>query len=377
MENRIKEKYLFFYLKTGGGHLAPARSIAEYLSQTESNLDIKLIDGFTGSPNFVRTIIEDGYRILQSKSKWIYEIFYAVNKINYFTHQTAMTVSLFIKRGIKEIISEETPDKIVIFHFFLIKPIFAVVKELKLNIPIITVVTDPYIAHPLWFLRKKQNFIVSSKRLKDNCLRKGIPSENINVFPFVLSQKFSSIPGKNTSAAAKKELRFDNKNLLLILGGGDGIPNGMKILQALIHEKPNYNIVMVCGKNEKLFRRAKKYESESVKIFGFVDFVDLLLNAADAVVTKCGASTFMEILLMGKIPIVNSYIWEQEKGNVDFLIEKKLGIYEKNFDKMAKIVERLFSDSNFYFQFKNNIENYGFQNGLLPVSDFIKNFRIE
>jgi processive 1,2-diacylglycerol beta-glucosyltransferase/1,2-diacylglycerol 3-beta-galactosyltransferase len=34
--------------------------------------------------------------------------------------------------------------------------------------------------------------------------------------------------------------------------------------------------------------------------------------------SKCGASTFMEILLSKKIPIITDYIWEQEKGNVDY-----------------------------------------------------------
>jgi processive 1,2-diacylglycerol beta-glucosyltransferase/1,2-diacylglycerol 3-beta-galactosyltransferase len=47
----------------------------------------------------------------------------------------------------------------------------------------------------------------------------------------------------------------------------------------------------------------------------------------------------MEILMMGKVPVVNSYIREQEKGNVEFIIRNKLGFYEPNVKKMIGIIK--------------------------------------
>ena len=58
------KKYLFFYLKTGGGHLAPAKAVAEKIrSKRKSNTEILLVDGLSESKSFVKKIIEDGYGI--------------------------------------------------------------------------------------------------------------------------------------------------------------------------------------------------------------------------------------------------------------------------------------------------------------------------
>ena len=374
--NLKKKKYLFLYLKTGGGHLAPARSLSNYLNKYKSEeVETVLADGFENTKGFTRFIIEDGYRILQNKSKWIYEFLYAWHKIELVSHIGAFLVSNNVERPLKKLISEEQPDKIVIFHFFLIKPVFTVLKKLGINIPVNIVVTDPYIAHPLWFLNKQKNFIVFSDELKRRCLKKGIDENRLKVFPFILDEKFSKTPSYEEIENYKSKHGFKKENILLIMGGGDGIPHGEKILKNILKVKADFEIAFVCGKNKKLYNYAMQLKEKeghnNLKVYGYVDFVYELLSISDIVITKCGASTFMEILMMKKVPLVNSYIWEQEKGNVDFLRSNKLGIYEKRIHKLPEIVQELFGDKNKLNVYKSNIENYNFENGTAKVAEFI------
>jgi processive 1,2-diacylglycerol beta-glucosyltransferase/1,2-diacylglycerol 3-beta-galactosyltransferase len=79
----------------------------------------------------------------------------------------------------------------------------------------------------------------------------------------------------------------------------------------------------------------------------------------------------MEILLSQKVPIINSYIWEQEKGNVVFLVENELGIYEKNIGRLPGIVKQLFLNKNMIEKYKNNIEKMNLVNGASQVAEFI------
>ena len=79
----------------------------------------------------------------------------------------------------------------------------------------------------------------------------------------------------------------------------------------------------------------------------------------------------MEILLSQKVPIINSYIWEQEKGNVVFLVENELGIYEKNIYRLPEIVEQLFLNKSLLNKYKNNIEKMNLINGADQVAEFI------
>jgi len=374
--NSKKNKLLFLYLKTGGGHEAPARAIAKYLNKYKNNeIESLLVDGFEKSKRIAKLIVVDGYRFLQNNAKWIFELIYAIHKIRIVSEISAYLVSIKTLKYLEETILDENPDKIVIFHFFLIKPVYNILKSNKLNIPILTVVTDPYSAHPLWFLNKDQNFIVFSRQLKNKLILEGIKETNINVFPFILDEKFSKRAAPEEIAVYKKKYDIKSSNVLLVLGGGDGIPHGMAILTNILKLKIDFEVLVVCGKDKKLYDDAVKLKEKlndtRLKVFGFVDFVYELISVSDVIISKCGASTFMEILLSQKVPIINSYIWEQEKGNVVFLVENELGIYEKNIYRLPEIVEQLFLNKSLLNKYKNNIEKMNLINGADQVAEFI------
>lgn len=369
------KKYLFVYLRTGGGHLAPAKSVANYISKKNEDAKIILFDGLEKSWWFARFVVVDGYRILQNKAKWIYELIYFFNKIKLIANLSAFLVTINTQKYFEHKILDERPDKIVIFHFLLIEPIYNIIKKHKLNTKIITVVTDPYTAHPLWFLRKEQTFILFSERLKSKCIKDGINDKNINVFPFILDEKYSSKANPDNVQALKNQLGFHKKNILLILGGGDGIPKGIRILKNLLSSKTNYEIAFVCGNNKRMMEKAEliksKYNADDLHIYGYIDFVYKLLQISDAVITKCGASTFMEILHSGKVPVVNSYIWEQEKGNVEFLVDNELGLFEKRVITLPAIINKLFNDEKYLNVFRTNIQKANLEIGTAQVAEFI------
>ena len=168
-----KKKYLFVYLKTGGGHLAPARAIFNYMNKHFSDkAEPQLIYGFEKTPRWVQYIIEDGYRILQYTGKWFFEFLYALNKFSPAAWISCNLVAPFMMKYLEETITNEKPEKIVIFHFFCIIPVFRILKKHNLSIPVLTVITDPFTPHPMWFLKKNQNFIVFSQELEAKVLQK-------------------------------------------------------------------------------------------------------------------------------------------------------------------------------------------------------------
>ncbi len=374
-----KKKYLLFYLKTGGGHFAPASSLANYFKRHHtSEVEPVLIDGFAMTNRVVKNLIEEGYRNLQSKAKWAYEAIYAFNKISLFARTSCYIVSKSSVKYIREKIEEEKPVKIIILHFFLIEPVYEAVKKLKLNIPVFTIVTDPYTAHPMWFLRKDQRFIIFSEKLKET-LSPRISPDRLNVFPFILEEKFSQPIPESAIRLLKVEMGFDPGNkIILILGGGDGIPHGRTILEKIITSKPGAAVAVVAGKNKSLYAAAKKLKEKHpdvpVKVYEFISFVYELLNISDVVITKGGASTIMEILMLNKVPVVNNFIWEQEKGNIDFVQENELGIFERNISVIPEVVGRLIDDDEYYGKFTKNIKRLCMKNGVADVAEFLFKF---
>lgn len=373
----MSQKLMFLYLKTGGGHLSPARSVAQWVEKNHHEIIVDLVDGFDGVRSVVKLIIEDGYRKSQEKATWVFEGLYLFNKFKPFARITSWVVSKFVVPTLERKILCDRPDKIVIFHFFLIKPVNEVLKKNNLSIPVLTVVTDPFTAHPIWFLDKNQHFIVFSHQLKKYLEGvNNIESERIHPFPFILNEKFSSTIAEEGKKIIRKKFSIPQESkVVLIMGGADGIPKGAKILKRLLESAVNAQIIIVCGKNINLFKKATElkelFNANNLHVFGFVDFVYELLNISDLVITKCGASTFMEVLMSGKTPIINSYIWEQEKGNVDYICKNQLGRYEKNVNNIPILVKNIMfgdKEQNFY---RKNISQMGLVNGTPQVSKFI------
>lgn len=370
------KKYLFVFLKTGGGHFAPARAISNFMNKNYSDIaEPRLIYGFEKSPRWVQFIIEDGYGILQYTGRWFFEFLYALHKIPIIAIATSNLVSLFMRKYLETEIIKEKPDKIVIFHFFCIKPILKILKMNKLSSPVQVLVTDPFSPHPLWFQAKQLNFIVFSHELesKINKMRKG---HSIRCFNFPVDDKFSKTLSENEVVSTKKASEYNPaKKMVLILGGGDGIPKGKKLLRELLKANITAEIGIVCGKNGVLKKEAEKlkkiHKADNLKIYSYVDIIYELINIADVVITKCGASTTMEILNLKKVPIVIDYIWEQEQGNVDFIINKKLGIYEPQVDKLPKVIKSLIEDQKLNGVYKGNIVKEKINNGVKEVTEYL------
>jgi UDP-N-acetylglucosamine:LPS N-acetylglucosamine transferase len=376
MQNR-KEKYFLLYLKTGAGHFAPASSIAHYLSVAYGeSIEPVLVDGLANANSVARYVLEDGYRLLQARSKLYYQFLYAVNKISLIRHINATISGFFMKPYLKKRIDKERPAKIVIFHFFLIAPVMDILKELRYDVPVITVVTDPFTAHPLWFQREQERYIVFSERLKEDCVKnRKISPSKLQVFPFVLDKKFSTPFSSTEIMKVKKKFGFaPGKKVVLIIGGGDGIPHGKPILRHLVNASLDVDIAIVCGKNKKLYADALKLQQNhpSLKVFAFVDFVYELLNASDIVITKCGASTIMEILIMKKIPIINNYLWEQELGNMEFVRNNELGIFERSIARLPSLIRELVASEKRYQRYIKNIEKMNLRSGTEEVGEFLR-----
>jgi UDP-N-acetylglucosamine:LPS N-acetylglucosamine transferase len=365
--------FLFLYMNTGGGHLAPARAVASALEpRCGEQCRVILHDGLDGCNRFARFCIEDGYRILQSRIRWYYSVLYILNKFSPLAWLNLTLVSLFVKPALRSVIRKHNPDQIVVFHFFLIEPAANIVRRMKKNIPLTVVVTDPLTAHPMWFKEKGIRYIVFSERLMRYGIRLRIPPENIGLCSFPVSESFRQGTSSEERREALRTLRLrDDRKTILILGGGDGIPRGKRILKQVLRIK-DHNIVMVCGKNRTLFSQAESEVRRSgrsdVLVFGYVDFVRRLLAAADVVISKCGASTFHEILQSGRIQVVTDYIWEQEKGNVEFLVDNGLGFFEPDLTKLEALIRRLLTDRELLSQTMANIAALPAPSGSIDVA---------
>lgn len=363
-----------YYANAGGGHKSASQAIAQEFSRRYSNeVTVRFVNITDGSPAWVKHLIEQGYEFLINRAHWLWCFLYFISGARLIMTIENKLFSLTAKKYFINELKNNKPNKIVAMYF-LLGPLMAALKKLKLNIPVVVVVTDPFIAHPIWFYYPNLNYIVGSERVMRRAIRAGALEENIKVLPQIINNTFLGDINEYDVKAFKKiyGLPF-NKKIVLIVGGGNGLPHGKKILENLLASNLNAYFVMVCGHNKRLRGQVEKIAAShnNVKTLGFENFLHELTATADVVITKGGPGVVMETIALKKPLIITNYIWEQEKGNVAFVTQNGLGFYEPDLDKVPGRVSEVLFDETVKNRLEKNFERVKVKNGVGVTADYI------
>ncbi|TFG64742.1 MAG: hypothetical protein E4H36_02120 [Spirochaetales bacterium] len=359
-ENRTaagKQSLGFLYLKSGGGHVSAAKSMARTLTDNyPDEADVHLFDPVPGTHRMLAFLLEEGYRIASMKLSGLWILIYDISRLPFVQNLWNYLTYLVIRKNLSAFLRDRNITKLVLFHFLLIKPVRYVLSDLGLSTPVITVVTDPFTAHPMWFSQKTMQTVVFSGRLKSWCVNaRGMKESRVRVFSPVISSRFTRIYREAENADFKRKLGLDpEKKLVLLTGGGEGIPRARRLLRAWLHAAPEAGLALVCGKDEALkqaltkmvsacHRGGKNRESEII-VLGFIDFMPELMAASDLVIAKAGPATVFETLTAGKPLIIYGYIYGQERGNLDFILRRKAGFYMPKISSLAALAGALVTD---------------------------------
>ena len=99
-------------------------------------------------------------------------------------------------------------------------------------------------------------------------------------------------------------------------------------------------IVVICGRNEKLAKRLRRHKwASNVVILGFVSNMHEWMSASDCIVTKAGPGTIAESLACGLPIMLNNFIPCQEAGNIPWVIDNGVGDFSNEPEEVAWVRE--------------------------------------
>jgi len=103
--------------------------------------------------------------------------------------------------------------------------------------------------------------------------------------------------------AFREEMSFDRATTILLNGGERGGGPLFAIYHAVRKAAPDANILVVCGRNERLRQRVDAAQHPRTRSFGFVEDIHRFIAGADLVLTKPGALSTYETLACG-VPVL-------------------------------------------------------------------------
>jgi processive 1,2-diacylglycerol beta-glucosyltransferase len=221
------------------------------------------------------------------------------------------------------------------------------------------VVTD-FAVHSLWIVDRVTAYYVANEESRRHLLRNGKKPDDVTVTGIPIDPVFAA---RMAAEPARKALGIDPRlPAVLILSGGFGVGPTVELIAAFREATRPCQLVVVAGANEKLKKEAEAVAGtvgRPVKVFGFVNNIHELMDAADVVITKPGGLTSSEVLAKGKPMIIIDPIPGQEQRNCECLLEGGAALRLFDVHDAPYKVERLLGDAGRMEEMRKHAEALG------------------
>lgn len=95
----------------------------------------------------------------------------------------------------------------------------------------------------------------------------------------------------------------ENKKTVLVLGGSLGARRINQLIEKQLETFKKNEVQVIWQTGNLYFEHYKKHENETVKVYEYLDRMDLAYAAADIIISRAGASSVSELCIVGK-PVI-------------------------------------------------------------------------
>ncbi len=368
---RMGTRMLIVFFKAGAGHLNTAQALREEMARRfPGEYEFLLLDGAPPQRRLFSLLTAKGYDFLSMRFPRIQGIVYFITGLPVIRRAAARVIREATRAHIQGGIKAFRPRMVVITHPFAI-PAVTELMEGGADFQCLLTVLDVESA-PDWFQNPRIPALVGTRALHTRALgRFHYPPSRLFLVPPILGPGYDGPPSPKTVRDLKGKHGFDpGRRLVLIAGGGNGMPRCRRIVMRLIKAGLREDLAIVCGRNAALredilraLRRRGAGTGARVAVYGWVDFMPELMAMADVVVSKAGYSGVFQALVLGKPLIIASRIFGQEDGNARFVQSRGLGHVLRGVRGVGKAVRRALDDRGGCAALARKLESEGIRNG--------------
>ncbi len=363
-------KLLFLSVPTGQGHNQAAKALEEYYRGMDG-IECQTLDVFDNVNPLLSESIEKGYLISTKMTPKVYGTFYDICEKRDQTKYSSVgkLVKSVLNKQLMKYIESYQPDIIVAMHIFSAIAISYLRKKYPIKAKTLAIVTD-FTIHPFWEDVDIDYYITATELLEWQTDRKGYPREKVKPFGIPIMPKFAE---KMPQADARKELGLDSRFTILLMMGSMGYGNDtMDIISRLDNMSEDFQIITVCGNNKKLKAQIDAMEKKKRFInYGFTHNVDVLMDAADCIITKPGGLSTSEALAKELPIIMLDPIPGQEDRNEEFMLNNGIAISLSDTYTVDEAIYQLIHFGYRLDQLKQNMKYIAKPNSTRDLGEFM------
>lgn len=377
-----EKKVLILTSDTGGGHTSAARAL-------EAGLNI-CASGATYLVHIAKAMEENGAAterlgalynyLLRHKQHYVKYYHWAINR---FRPDRWGLVYRLGKHYGRQLVTKCGPNVIVSVHPMMQAFFSRVLSELNLadQIPLVTVVTDPCgNSWKGWVDDGVRLYLVAHEEARQELMHYGVASDRIRICGMPIHPKFeeaNQMPGVRESVLSEFGLEPDRFTILVNAGwiGGGNVPD---LFSALVADDLPVQAIFVAGRNPVLQREAEAQAATArfpVRVVGYTDQMERLMNSANIMVSKLGGLTTFEALA-SRLPILGDAVTRpmpQEERTGAMLERSGAAIMLRNVNEIVPAVRRIATDQNAYLTLRDSATKLGIPDATKRIVAEIEN----
>jgi 1,2-diacylglycerol 3-beta-galactosyltransferase len=342
----MNKRILFIISDTGGGHRSAANAITAALTATGVNVTCEMVDllrasGLPGIRN-----APELYAFFSSGHIWLHNFLFRLFNSAWVMDISSKLSYCFARSRIRKLVEAFKPELVVVIHPLAVRPMCTYRDETNASWPVITVVTDLISVHASWLSPRADLYLLPTQAAVDLAVKHGISHSKAVLTGFPVHPRFCAPQAACAKLRSCLGIPVDRFTLLLTSGGAGGGQVEL-LVKELERECSQCTLLVVTGRNSSLRQKlaerpaAPKY----TYVYGFVDHMEQLMAACDVVITKAGPGTIMEAATLKNPLLVTGAVGLQEEGNIDFVLESKIGVLCSTPSTVAQEVMRLMNNA--------------------------------
>ncbi|UQD52474.1 diacylglycerol glucosyltransferase [Bacillus methanolicus] len=343
---------LILTARYGNGHLEAAKAIAQEINRKgfESVVSDLFGESYPAFTNLTQSLLLKSFTYGPNFYKWFY---YGTNK---FHSKGLVQFSKYLgRKRFLELIALYNPAFVITTFPLHTAPFF--IKKTKSSIPVYTVITD-YCAHPYWTNPLIDHYFVASKSVKLSLIAQNIEEQRITVSGIPIRSTFEK--KLNRKLVYRKYNISSQKKVITILAGAYGVLKNVKELCESLIQNPDYQIIVICGRNEKLYEKLSPLVlrfPDSIRLFRYIEEIHEIFSVSNCLITKPGGLTLTESAALQIPLILYKPVPGQEAENAKFFAEKGAALISYSNKDTFRHIQRLFQDESLVIKLKNSQNN--------------------
>ena len=352
-------KILIISSDTGGGHRSAAQALAVGIQRfwRGESIAVRVIKAVEESHRVTDKLVNVYNWILRHKQGWMKYLYWAVNRFRPETRE------FFHKRCIgyvRESFEKWCPHIVVSVHPMTQHIFGRILRELKLSdqIPLVTVVTDPcYGFWKGWACDDVSLYLVANEDAQRQLVDYGVSPEKIKISGLPLHPKFHEVTDLDAQNARRAFGLDPDKFTVFVNAGWVGGGNIPAIFKELVRGELDVQAIFLAGKNEELRKEAEEIAKSAkfpVRVIGYSDEIEKLMQSANVMVSKLGGLTTFEALAC-RLPIIADATtppMPQEAGTVKLIAKRGAGLLLNKASDIVPMISSLVGDPEKYGQMK-------------------------